>query len=161
MDRLEQYIKDNVGRFDTELPPPGSRERFVASLQQQKKENSARKSRKLSWRMILMASSAAAALVAVVAGLSFHAPDRAIVKSISAMNSQEAQVIALVADVCPEEMDAVMNSIRSITAEAIPLPDLLPDELPVGEKIRIVKEYYGRKTEALQSLMACFCESME
>ena len=77
------------------------------------------------------------------------------------MNSQEAQVIALVADVCPEEMDVVMNSIRSITAEAIPLPDLLPDELPVGEKIRIVKDYYGRKTEALQSLMACLCESME
>lgn len=72
------------------------------------------------------------------------------------MNSQEAHVIALVDKVCPQDMDIVMNSIRSITSEAIPFTDLLPDELPEEERLGIIKDYYGRKTEALQKLMACY-----
>jgi hypothetical protein len=38
MDRLEQYIKDNRSSFDTELPPSGSRERFMARLEAENKE---------------------------------------------------------------------------------------------------------------------------
>ena len=75
------------------------------------------------------------------------------------MSSQEAKLIALVENVCPQEMETVVKSIRSITAEAIPLPDLLPEEIPAKERARIIKEYYGRKTEALQTLMACYDES--
>lgn len=72
------------------------------------------------------------------------------------MNSQEAKIIALVEEVCPQDMDMVMSSIRSITSEAIPFTDLMPDELPEEERVRIIKDYYGRKTEALQNLMACY-----
>ena len=75
------------------------------------------------------------------------------------MSIQEAKLISLVENVCPHEMEAVLKSIRSITAEAIPLPDLLPEEIPAKERVRIIKEYYGRKTEALQSLMACYDEN--
>jgi hypothetical protein len=62
----------------------------------------------------------------------------------------------LVEKVCPQEMDVVMSSIRSITFEAIPFTDQLPDELPEKERIRIIKDYYGRKIEALQDIMACY-----
>ena len=65
-------------------------------------------------------------------------------------------MIALVEEVCPQEMDVVMNSIRSITFEAIPFTDLLPDELPDKDRVRVIKDYYGRKIEALQELMACY-----
>lgn len=153
MDRLEQYIKDNAGRFDTELPPPGSRERFMAALEKEGK-------RKFPWLRASAAVSAAAAVTAVVAGLSFTGADREIERSISAMSMQEVELLALVEDVCPHEMDVVISSIRSITAEAIPLPDLLPEELPAKERKRIIKEYYGRKTEALRDLMACYDESL-
>lgn len=156
MDRLEQYIKDNAGRFDTELPPPGSRERFLAALE---KESSASKVRKFPWGWISAAVSAAAAVAVVVSVLGFSDVDREIERSISDMSSQEAKLIALVENVCPQEMETVVKSIRSITAEAIPFPDLLPEEIPAKERARIIKEYYSRKTEALQTLMACYDES--
>lgn len=156
MDRLEQYIKDNAGRFDTELPPSGSRERFMAALE---KDCSASKVRKFPWGWISAAVSAAAAVAVVVSVLGFSDVDREIERSISDMSSQEAKLIAWVENVCPQEMETVVKSIRSITAEAIPLPDLLPEEIPAKEKARIIKEYYGRKTEALQTLMACYDES--
>ena len=38
MDRLEQYINDNRSSFDTELPPSGSHERFMARLEAENKE---------------------------------------------------------------------------------------------------------------------------
>lgn len=156
MDRLEQYIKDNAGRFDTELPPSGSRERFMAALE---KEISASKVKKFPWGWISAAVSAAAAVAVVVSVLGFSDVDREIERSISDMSSQEAKLIAWVENVCPQEMETVVKSIRSITAEAIPLPDLLPEEIPAKERARIIKEYYGRKTEALQTLMACYDEN--
>jgi hypothetical protein len=155
MDRLEQYIKDNRNSFDTEILPSGSRERFIARLETEKK------ARRLRPVWLSVPISAAAAVAAVALGLSYFKVDREIERSISAMNSQEAQVIALVEEICPEEMDAVMNSIRSITAEAIPFTDQLPDELPERERVMIIKEYYSRKTEALQNLMACYDVSMK
>lgn len=156
MDRLEQYIKDNAGRFDTELPPSGSRERFMAALE---KDSSASKVRKFPWGWISAAVPAAAAVAVVVSVFGFSGVDREIERSVSDMSIQEAKLIAWVENVCPQEMETVVKSIRSITAEAIPLPDLLPEEIPAKERARIIKEYYGRKTEALQSLMACYDEN--
>lgn len=152
MDRLEQYIKENRSSFDMELPPSGSRERFMAKLEAEKPGRKV-----VNFRPVwLSAAVSAAAVVVAVIALSYSGVDRDIEKSILAMSSQEAQVIALVEEVCPQEMDIVMNSIRSITFEAIPFTDQLPDELPQKERVRIIKDYYGRKTEALQDLMACY-----
>ena len=152
MDRLEQYIKENRSSFDMELPPSGSRERFMAKLEAEKPGRKVVNFRSV-W--LSVAVSAAAVVVAVIA-LSYSGVDRDIEKSILAMSRQEAQVIALVEEVCPQEMDIVMNSIRAITFEAIPFTDQLPDELPEKERVRIIRDYYGRKIEALQDLMACY-----
>ena len=152
MDRLEQYLKDNRSSFDVELPPSGSRERFMAGLEAGNKE---RQSIRFRSQWLSLCVSAAAAM-AIVLSLSYTGADRAIERSISAMNSQEAKIIALVEEVCPQDMDMVMSSIRSITSEAIPFTDMMPDELPEEERVRIIKDYYGRKTEALQNLMACY-----
>lgn len=160
MDRLEQYIKDNRGSFDMELPPAGSRERFMARLDAGQDDRKVLTFRRI--RLPFMLSAAAvAAVAALVITLALPGADREIQRTMQAMNSKEAEVIALVEDTCPQEMTAVLNSIRSITAEAIPFTDLLPDELPEKERVRIIKEYYGRKTEALQSLMACYDKRVE
>lgn len=153
MDRLEQYIKDNIDSFDSELPPSGSRERFMALLEQ---ENSSMKVRSFPWKWAVIAVSAAAVLVAVLTGLPFSGIDNEIEESILAMNRKEAAAIMLVEEKFPEQRESLMNSIRSITAEAIPFTELLPDELGEDERVRIVKEYYGRKTQALDELMACY-----
>lgn len=158
MDRLEQYIKDNRSCFDAELPPAGSRERFMARLEAGHTEVKARAFRRI-WLPFM--ASAAASVAAVVITMAFQGADREIERTMQAMNVKEAEVIALVEDTCPQDMAAVLNSIRSITAEAIPFTDLLPDELPQKDRVRIIKEYYGRKTEALQSLMACYDKRVE
>jgi hypothetical protein len=152
MDRLEQYIKENINSFDAELPPSGSRARFMARLEAEKARNKVVRLRHV-W---MSAAVSAAAVVAALVAFSYSGADKDIERSILAMNSQEAQVIALVEKVCPQEMDVVMSSIRSITVEAIPITDQLPDELPEKERIRIIKDYYGRKIEALQDIMACY-----
>ena len=152
MDRLEQYIKENRSSFDIELPPSGSRERFMAKLEAEKPGRKV-----VNFRPVwLSAAVSAAAVVVAVIALSYSGVDRDIEKSILAMSRQEAQIIALVEEVCPQEMDIVMNSIRAITFEAIPFTDQLPDELPEKERVRIIKDYYGSKIEALQDLMACY-----
>lgn len=151
MDRLEQYIKDNRSSFDTELLPSGSRERFMARLEA---EEAGRKA--VRFRHVWMSAAVSAAAVVALILFSYSGADKDIERSILAMNSQEAQVIALVEEVCPQEMDAVMSSIRSITFEAIPFTDQLPDEIPEKERVRIIKDYYGRKIEALQNLMAYY-----
>ena len=135
-----------------ELPPSGSRERFMAKLEAEKAGSKVVRFRPV-W---LSAAVSAAAVVVAVIALSYSGVDRDIEKSILAMSRQEAQVIALVEEVCPHEMDIVMNSIRAITFEAIPFTDQLPDELPEKERVRIIKDYYGSKIEALQDLMACY-----
>ena len=58
----------------------------------------------------------------------------------------------------PDETDAIMNSVRSITAEAIPLEEQLPEELSLKEKSRILSDYYDRKVSALESLIAEYSE---
>ena len=135
-----------------ELPPSGSRERFMAKLEAEKPGRKV-----VNFRPVwLSAAVSAAAVVVAVIALSYSGVDRDIEKSILAMSRQEAQVIALVEEVCPHEMDIVMNSIRAINFEAIPFTDELPDELPEKERVRIIKDYYGSKIEALQELMACY-----
>lgn len=156
MDRLKQYIKENIDSFDTELPPEGSRERFMAALEG---KGQTVKVRKFPWTWALLATSAAAVLVAVVTGLSFSGVDKEIERSILAMNNKEAEVIMFIEERLPHERESLMNSIRSITAEAIPFTELLPEELPAAERARLIKEYYGRKTEALDELMACYDNS--
>lgn len=153
MDRLEQYIKENIDRFDTELPPSGSRERFMTLLEQ---ENSGGKVRKLPWKWVVLAASAAAVLVAVLTGLPFSGVDAEIEESILAMSRKEAAAIMFVEERFPDERESLMNSIRAITVEAIPFTELLPDEMNADERVRVIKEYYGRKTEALDELMACY-----
>lgn len=152
MDRLEQYIKENRNSFDAELPPSGSRERFMARLEAEKARRKAVRFRHV-W---MSAAVSAAAVLAALVAFSYSGADKDIERSILAMSSQEAQVIALVEEVCPQEMDVVMSSIRSITFEAIPFTDQLPDEIPEKERIRLITDYYGRKIEALQELMACY-----
>lgn len=66
----------------------------------------------------------------------------------------ENEILTIVETEYPEETDMIMNTLRTITADAIPLEEQLPDEMSAKEKSRILNEYYDLKYSALENLMA-------
>lgn len=142
MTELERYILDNREEFDSEPVPESSRERFMASV--------AAERRKRRVRFAGIAAALAALLTLT------HEPDmETVVKNHhTRLAEKEQDLISLTQENYPYEIEEMINSIRSITFEAIPLEEQLPEELPVKERIRILDEYYGQKYEALESLMA-------
>lgn len=147
MTELERYILDNREEFDSEPVPESSRERFMASV--------AAERRKRRVRFAGLASTGIAAALAAILSLT-HEPDmETVVKNHhTRLAEKEQDLISLTQENYPYEIEEMINSIRSITFEAIPLEEQLPEELPVKERIRILDEYYGQKYEALESLMA-------
>ena len=147
MTELERYILDNREEFDSEPVPESSRERFMASV--------AAERRKRRVRFTGLASTGIAAALAAILTLT-HQPDMETVieKHHTRLAEKEQDIISLTQESHPYEMEEMINSIRSITFEAIPLEEQLPEELPVKERVRILNEYYNLKYEALESLMA-------
>lgn len=147
MTELERYIIGNRGEFNSVPVPDRSRERFMARLETEK--------RKRRIRFISMVSAGIAACMATVMFLAFE-PDMTEVLEHhhSRLAAKELDIITMTETEHPYDIDEVMNSIRSITFEAIPLEDQLPEELSAKEKIDILNEYYDRKYAALESLMA-------
>lgn len=147
MTELEKYIIGNREEFNTAPVPDRSRDRFMAIVAAEK--------RKRRIRIISMISTGIAACIAAVLFLTIE-PDmsRVLERHHSRLTAKELDIITLTETDHPYEMDEVINSIRSITFEAIPLEDQLPEELPEKEKIDILNEYYDQKYAALESLMA-------
>ena len=79
---------------------------------------------------------------------------RVLERHHSRLTAKELDIITLTETEHPYEMDEILNSIRSITFEAIPLEDQLPEELTAKKKIEILNEYYNQKYAALESLIA-------
>ena len=147
MTELERYILDNREEFDSEPVPESSRERFMASV--------AAERRKRRVRFAGLASTGIAATSAALLTLTHEPEMETVVKRHhTRLAEKEQDLISLTQENYPYEIEEMINSIRSITFEAIPLEEQLPEELPVKERIRILDEYYGQKYEALESLMA-------
>ena len=70
------------------------------------------------------------------------------------MSMKENEILTIVEREYPEETDMIMNILRTISADAIPLEDQLPEELSTKEKSRILNEYYDLKYSALENLIA-------
>lgn len=142
MDDLKRYILENRAGFDDEPLPVGSRERFMVKVARAEKR-----------RVWIWAGPAAAAVLAVVSAVSGMYRDMdagSLERLMLEMTRSEIEIMALVETNFPQDVEAVGNTLRSITAEAIPLASLLPDEMPDVERMEVLKEYYGRKAEALE-----------
>lgn len=147
MTELERYINANPGAFDSEPVPAGSRDRFMAAVNAER--------RKLRHRRSILAFTGMAAAAALALVLSFR-PDlsKELERHHSRLAEKENEIMVMAEREFPYELESLRNTIRSITTEAIPLEDQLPDELPVKEKSRILNDYYNQKYAALESLMA-------
>lgn len=156
MDKIEKYIVEHRHEFDFEAAPSGSRERFMAAVQSQTQKRR-RRARVLS----LSFAGLAAACTAVFMVL-FSQPDLSheLERHHKRLAEKESEIMILAEQEFPQEKELILNTIRAILVEAIPLEDQLPDEISVKEKSKILKSYYDRKYAALENLMTQYIETL-
>lgn len=156
MDKIEKYIVEHRQEFDSETAPSGSRERFMAAVQSQTQKRR-RRARVLS----LSFAGLAAACTAVFMVL-FSQPDLSheLERHHKRLAEKESEIMILAEQEFPQEKELILNTIRAILVEAIPLEDQLPDEISVKEKSKILKSYYDRKYAALENLMTQYIETL-
>ena len=107
-----------------------------------------------------MGWEAAALLVLFVTGYYNNDESRHLNKMLEGIARSEVEIMTLVEIACPQDLEAVGNTIRSITSEAIPMYSLLPDELTPKERRKILDEYYGAKLQALDRVKEYYAYEM-
>lgn len=147
MTELERYISSNIDAFDCEPIPEGGKERFMDSVRQERRKNRI--------QVLSIAFTGMAACTAIIMAVLVE-PDisKELERHYTRMSMKENEILTIVEREYPEETDMIMNILRTISADAIPLEDQLPEELSTKEKSRILNEYYDLKYSALENLMA-------
>ena len=111
-------------------------------------------------KAIFAATSAAAAIIiALVATATLKSQDEkytiGIQELAQEMFRQEAETLMLF-----EEDDQYMiNNVKAITNEAIPLSEQLPSELSPAQRAEILREYYKAKTAVLKTIKTLYAQS--
>ena len=147
MTELERYVSSNIDAFDCEPLPEGGKERFMDAVRQERRRNRI--------QVLSIAFTGMAACIAIIMAVLVE-PDisKELERHYTRMAMKENEILTIVERECPEETDMIMNTLRTITADAIPLEEQLPEELSTKEKSRILNEYYDLKYSALENLMA-------
>ena len=158
MDNIEKYIAEHRQEFDSEAAPSGSRERFMAAAQAQAQAQQLRRHTRV---LSLSLAGLAAACIAVFMVL-FSQPDlsRELERQHKRLAEKESEIMILADQEFPQEKELILNTIRAILAEAIPLEEQLPEEISMKEKSEILKSYYDRKYAALENLMTQYIETL-
>ena len=114
-------------------------------------------------RRILFAASAAAAAI-IIALFATLQPGNigqsysiGIQEMAQEMYTEEAEILQML----PKDDLQMINSVKSITQEAVPLTDLLPDELSPEKRAEILREYYKAKTAGLKKIKTLYAQSDE
>lgn len=165
MENLEKYITDNLDQFNCGQMPAGHQERFLAKLEalQSQEQHKETKQHRLPIRRILFAASAAAAAIIIALFATLQPGEIENSYSIGVqelaqeMYTEEAEILQML----PEDDLQMINSVKSITLEAVPLTDLLPDELSPEKRAEILREYYKAKTAGLKKIKTLYAQSDE
>jgi hypothetical protein len=144
MNGIEKYIKENIEEFDVAPLPEGSRKSFLQKVEAEK--------RRRGVRTIMLAISSMAAAAAIMVSFLPDSLSYEIEKHHKELALKEMEIISIVSETSPELMDEVMNIIRVVVSEAIPLEEQLPDEIGIKAKKEILKEYYDCKYKALEQI---------
>ena len=156
MENLEKYIQDNMEQFNCGEMPLGHQERFMAKLQAAQAAPERKAPRLFSRRSIFAATAAAAAIVIaffITTGSPASDSDDytiAIHEVAEEMYIEEAEIMMMLG----EDDQHIVNSVKSITEEAIPLSEQLPAELSQEKRAQILREYYKTRTAALKNFRA-------
>lgn len=173
MENLEKYIQDNLEQFNCCEMPLGHQERFMAKLQAAQakgrqgnsdpagirhtgnaEDATLHKVHRLFSRRSLFTATAAAAAIVIAFFITTGSPASdgddytiAIHEVAEEMYIEEAEIIMMLG----EDDQNIVNSVKSITEEAIPLSEQLPEELSQEKRAQILREYYKAKTAALKN----------
>ncbi|MBR1950355.1 MAG: hypothetical protein IKA14_05840 [Bacteroidales bacterium] len=156
MENLEKYIQDNLEQFNCGEMPLGHQERFMAKLQAAQAAPERKAPRLFSRRSIFAATAAAAAIVIaffITTGSPASDSDDytiAIHEVAEEMYIEETEIMMMLG----EDDQHIVNSVKSITEEAIPLSEQLPAELSQEKRAQILREYYKTRTAALKNFRA-------
>lgn len=158
MDKIEKYIVEHRHEFDFEAVPSGSRERFMAAAQAQAQAQQRRR----RTRVLSLSFAGLAAACTAVFMVLFSQPDLSheLERHHKRLAEKESEIMILAEQEFPQEKELILNTIRAILVEAIPLEDQLPDEISVKEKSEILNSYYDRKYAALENLMTQYIETL-
>ena len=153
---MEKYIQDNLGQFNTGELPHGHQERFMAKLKQVQKPG---RIRPLTRRAIFASTAAAAVIIALtITGIPIYKQARlehSVQELAEEMYRQEAEILQMFS----QEEQYMINNVKAITEEAIPLAEQLPDELSPEKRAHILREYYKAKTAALKQMKTLYAQS--
>ena len=158
MDKIEKYIVEHRHEFDFEAAPSGSRERFMAAAQAQAQAQQRRRPA----RVLIVSFAGLAAACAAVLTVLFFQPDLSseLERQHRRLAEKESEIMILADKEFPQDKEVILNTIRSILVEAIPLEEQLPEEISMKEKSEILKSYYDRKYAALENLMTQYIETL-
>ena len=154
MDKIEKYIAEHRQDFDSDCIPSGGRERFMAAAQAQKRR---KRIRVLSLSFISLAAACAAIGMIL---FSQYDLNRELERHHRRLAEKESEIMVLADQKFPQEKEFIINTIRAILVEAIPLEDQLPDGISLKEKSEILNSYYNRKYAALENLMTQYMETL-
>ena len=158
MENLEKYIQNNLEQFNAGELPAGHQERFMAKLAQTKKTG---RKRPFYHRTIFAATAAAAAVIIgafIALGIPQYRLEQlniSIQELAQEMYLEETELLQMFL----EDEQYMINNIKSITEEAIPLADQLPDELSPARRAEILREYYKAKTAGLKQIKTLYAQS--
>lgn len=153
MTELEKYISSNLEAFDSGPVPEGSKARFMDAVGTER--------RKSRTRVIVIAFSCIAAACAIFMIMPLGTDiSRELQRHHMKLAEIETEIMVLAEKEYPYEAEAIMSTVRSITAEAIPLEEQLPDDMSMKEKSRILNEYYDQKIDALEKVITLYTESL-
>ena len=113
-------------------------------------------------RVISLSFAGLAAACTAVFMVLFSQPDLSheLERHHKRLAEKESEIMILADQEFPQEKELILNTIRAILVEAIPLEEQLPEELSVKEKREILKSYYDRKYAALENLMTQYIETL-
>ena len=157
MDNLDKYIQENLEQFNTGELPAGHQERFMAKLAQTQKT---RRPRHFFRRAIFAAAAAAAVILGVfiIQGIPQYRLEQlniSIQELAQEMYLEETELLQMF----QEDEQYMINNVKSITEEAIPLAEQLPDELSPEKRAEILREYYKAKTASLIQIKTLYAQS--
>ena len=162
MENLEKYIKENLEQISSCEMPQGHKERFMAKLAAQEATATPHRRRITFWnfwnrRRILSAASAAAVVaIGLITALNPAVQEKIysyqVHKSAQQIYIEESEIMQMLG----EDELYMINNLKSITEEAVPLADQLPPELSPKERAEILIQYYKTKTASLKKFKTLY-----
>lgn len=154
MDRLKEIIDMNRDMFESEDLPEGFDERFQKRLSEAyiKKESDQRRRNRIRLSVSAVASIAAGLLLYF--GVIFFS-DVYRQRELDSLYKSFASEIELLKgemiDIAGEN-NYIDRTLEIITSDAIPLDQLLPNEISQQKRVEILKEYYNQKLQAVKQM---------